>query len=68
MSKVGEKLLAVFKEKGYTATSFAEKIGVSRMTVYNKLRGITDFTLLDIAVIRDALELTEREIIDIFLT
>lgn len=54
------------KRSGMTIVSIAEKTGVSRETLYNKLSGNVDFKASEILGISDALKLTAKERDEIF--
>ena len=54
------------KDSGMTVVSIAEKTGVSRETLYNKLNGIVDFKASEILSISDVLRLSVKERDEIF--
>lgn len=51
---------------GYTATAMAQKLGLSRTSYYNKLKGKSPFTHGDICILVSTLKLTRDELVDIF--
>lgn len=53
-------------ESGIKHTAIAEKAGVTRYTLYNKLNGSSDFTAREIKSIADTLHLTRDEVDRIF--
>lgn len=55
-------------EKGFTITSFADKVGISRQSLGKKLNGSRDFTVSEIFGICEALNITRPEIGDYFFT
>ena len=54
------------KDSGMTMVSIAEKTGVSRETLYNKLNGTVDFKASEILSISDVLRLSVKERDEIF--
>ena len=56
------------KESGMTITAIAEKIGITRVTLYNRLNGIGEFTGPEIVKISEVLHLSKKERDKIFLT
>ena len=54
------------KDSGMTVVSIAEKTGVSRETLYNKLNGTVDFKASEILSISDVLRLSVKERDEIF--
>jgi len=56
-------------DRGITITALAKKTGISRDTIYNKLRGKKgEFTASQIVAFTDALYLTNEERDKIFLS
>lgn len=49
-------LMAEMARLGLTITSLADKLGMSRTNLYNKLYGVTNFTLKDITAIQEVLK------------
>ena len=62
------KLMGRIVEKGYTVTSFADKVGISRQSLGKKLNGARDFTVSEIFGICEILSITRSEIGDYFFT
>lgn len=56
-----EALQARVKESGIPISFIARKMGVTRPTLVNKLKGKTDFTAADIISISETLRLTRDE-------
>lgn len=54
------------KDSGMTVVSIAEKTGVSRETLYNKLNGAVDFKASEILSISDVFRLSVKERDEIF--
>ena len=55
-------------QSGMTMTAVAEKIGVSRETLYNKLSGESEFKASEIVSLTRVLRLERTEQDDIFFT
>lgn len=55
-------------QSGMTMTAVAEKIGVSRETLYNKLSGESEFKASEIVSLTRVLRLEKTEQDDIFFT
>ncbi len=49
-------LMAEIARLGLTISSLADKLGMSRTNLYNKLYGVTNFTLKDIIAIQEVLK------------
>lgn len=62
-----QKLKSEILQSGITMTALAKKSNVSRITLYNRLRGIGEFTASEIKGLSDALHLTNDVRDDIFL-
>lgn len=60
------KLNKRINDSGMTIVSIAEKSGILRETLYNKLRGSSEFKASEIAGISKALGLTSQERDSIF--
>lgn len=62
--------LALLKEKiddsGITYTALAKKLGIDRVTLYNRFNGIGNFTFDDAEVFVKVLNLSKKERDDIF--
>lgn len=65
MVKIG-KLKGVIVEKETTQEAVADMIGIDRSTFYRKMKNDGNFTLKEAKDIKDALELTNQEAIEIF--
>ena len=63
-----EMLLEKIKESGMTMKAIAEKSGVNRANIYNKLKGRGEFTASEIVALSEVLRLTKTERDKIFLT
>lgn len=63
-----EMLLEKIKESGMTMKAIAEKSGVNRANIYNKLKGRGEFTASEIVALSEVLRLTKPERDKIFLT
>lgn len=48
--------------------ALAEKIGMSKKTLYSRMRGETSFTQKEIAAISGVLNLSDEQILNIFFT
>jgi DNA-binding phage protein len=54
-------------ESGITMANIAKKSGMNRVTLYNRLSGIGEFTASEIVGLSDTLKLTKAEREQIFL-
>ena len=63
-----EKLNDVIQESGMTMVSVANKAGMVRETLYNRLKGKGEFTAHEIVGLTQALKLTPDERDEIFLS
>ena len=61
------KLKAKIIEKGFTTTSLAKELNLSKTTLSQKTNNKVKFSQVDIRKISEKLELTGEEIKDIFL-
>lgn len=61
-------LKEVINESGMTMVAIAEKSGIERTTLYNRLNGIGDFTAREIVGLTNALHLTKPQRDRIFLS
>lgn len=59
-------LLARLCYKDITNAEFASLLGIGRSTLYRKLSGRNEFTRAEIAKIREALELDDDALVEIF--
>jgi DNA-binding phage protein len=60
------KLKSKFKDSGMTVTAIAEKAGILRETLYNRLNVNADFKASEIVSLTKVLNLTEKERNEIF--
>ena len=63
-----EMLLSKIKDSGITMVAIAEKTGIDRATIYNRLKGKGEFTASEIIALSDVLHLTNSERDHIFLS
>ena len=63
-----EMLLDKIKDSGMTMKAIAEKSGMKRANIYNKLNGRGEFTASEIVALSEVLRLTKPERDKIFLT
>ena len=61
-----EKLKSKMKNSGMTITSIARQSNTSRETLYNRLKGIGEFTASEIDSLTKTLRLTRKERDEIF--
>ena len=54
-------------DSGMTMTAIAEKAGILRETLYNRLKGKGEFTAPEIVALQRVLHLTNKDRDDIFL-
>lgn len=59
-------LTETIKESGMTMVSISEKTGISRVTLYNRFKGVGDFTAGEIMGLSDALRLSSDQRESIF--
>jgi len=64
----GEKLSKVVEQSGLKKNFIAEKLGISYQGYLNKEKGKTDFTSKEISIMRDLLHLSNKEVMEIFLS
>ena len=55
-------------DSGMTMMAIAEKTGILRATLYNRLKGVGEFTASEIVALTKVLNLTKPERDEIFLT
>lgn len=55
-------------DSGMTMVSIADKSGIERTTLYNRLKGVGEFTAPEIVGLTKALHLTKQERDKIFLS
>ena len=61
------KLKAKIVERNMTMEELASSIGISTATLYRKVRSPLRMTLMEVIKIKDVLDITDKEAIDIFL-
>ena len=61
-----KKLNDFISESGYPKSELANKLGISRPSLYMKLSGERKFTADEIGLLATALRMTSKEIFDIF--
>ncbi len=62
----GNKLKAKIVEKGLSVTELAGRINMDRSSLYRKLSNLQRITIGDVALIKQALGMTNEEASDIF--
>lgn len=62
-----EMLRSKMDESGMTVKAIAEKSGILRETLYNRLKGSGEFTASEIVALSNALHLSANERDEIFL-
>ena len=60
------KLKGKIAEKGYTFSSFAEAVNISRPALRKKVNGTADFKVSEIECVCSVLDITRAEISDYF--
>lgn len=55
-------------EKGINTYRLSKLLGVDRMSVYRKLSGCEPITIRDAEILKDVLDLTNLEALEIFLS
>ena len=63
-----ELLLAKIRDSGMTMVAIAEKSGVDRATLYNRFKGVGEFTASEIVGLSNALHLSKPDRDKIFLS
>lgn len=61
------KLRAKIVERNITMEELAKQIGISTTTLYRKVKYPLRLTLLEVIKLKDILDMTDKEAIDIFL-
>ena len=61
------KLKAKIVERNITMEELAKQIGISNTTLYRKIKYPLRLTLLEVIKLKDILDMTDKEAIDIFL-
>lgn len=60
------KFLGKMKEHGFTLDTLAQALGMSRMSLYNKVHGIREWRLREFSKVCELLDLSADEIQGIF--
>ena len=63
-----EALLCKIKDSGMTMVAICEKTGIERATMYNRLKGVGEFSASEIVALSDVLRLKNSDRDKIFLT
>lgn len=61
-----EKLCKVINESGMTMTAIARISGINRVTLYNRLKGVGEFTVSEALALTRTLHLCRKERDEIF--
>ena len=61
-------LINFLDKRGKSQTWLADLLGLTRPTVHFKTRNLTTFSAVEIAKVRDALNLSPQEVNDLFLS
>ena len=61
------KLRAKIVERNITMEELAKQVGISTTTLYRKVKYPLRLTLLEVIKLKDILDMTDKEAIDIFL-
>lgn len=61
------RLKRKIKDSGMTVKAISEKTGILRETLYNRLKGVGEFTASEIVALSNALNMSQTERDDIFL-
>ena len=56
-----ELLRSKINDSGMTMVAIAEKTGITRETIYNRFKGVGDFTASEMLAISDVLRLSNNE-------
>ena len=56
------KLRELMKERKISVTDLAEKIGITRQALYNKINEVTEFTFDEAQKIKESLNLSDDEL------
>ena len=62
-----ERLKEKIEDSGMTVKAIAEKSGIKRETLYNRMKGVGEFTASEIVTLSSVLRLSQIERDDIFL-
>lgn len=63
-----EALQCKIKESGMTIVAICEKTGIERATLYNRLKGVGEFSASEIVALSEVLRLKNTDRDKIFLT
>ena len=63
-----ELLLSKMKDSGMTMMAISRKSGIERVTLYNRMKGVGEFTASEIVGLSKALHLSKQERDKIFLS
>lgn len=63
-----EKLKEIIDRSGLKKSHIAEKLGITSQGFWKKENGQSDFTASEIRVLKDILNLSDRQVMDIFLS
>lgn len=63
-----ERLKTEMTDSGMTMTAIASKSGILKATLYNRLKGVGDFTADEIVSLSETLHFTPEKMTEIFLT
>lgn len=61
------KLNAAIQRSGLKKAYIAEKLGISKAALWMKMTGKRDFKTSEIRILKDLLNLTPKEVVEIFL-
>ena len=65
---ISDKLAEAVEQSGLKKSFIADKLGISYQGYLNKEKGKSDFTSKEISIMRDLLHLTNKEVMEIFLS
>jgi DNA-binding XRE family transcriptional regulator len=63
-----DKLTVMVEQSGLKKSFIADKLGITYQGYLNKEKGKSDFTSKEIGIMRDLLHLTNKEVMEIFLS
>ena len=58
------KLRELMKERKISVTDLAEKIGITRQALYNKINEVSEFTFDEAQKIKEIFELSDEQLIE----
>ena len=67
MALDANKLQTVIMNNGFTLKDISDFLGLTRVTTHRKLNDIKSLTIGEVILLKEFLELTKQEAIDIFL-